>query len=362
VKSRFITGISTTSIILLSSCASNSEDETPGQMVLPGIPTEQMAIVQTGNGGPEVLTYETIPVLEPGEGQVLIRVYAASVNPVDWKMRIGNGRTGGAQRRVPGFDVAGVVAKLGAGVTNVAVGDPVFSMIGRVQVDGLNGGYSHYVVAPASNVIAKPTPLTYAQAAGLGTVGYAAGRMMNLANVQPGQRVFIDGIAGGVGSTAAQMAVAQGAYVIGTASTRHHDYLYSIGVDEPIDYRNVRFEDVITKPVDVVIETVGVETATRALKILKRGGILVSVVGTPSPELVEAAGVRVPDLGRPGEGMSEGAILQQIGQLAEEGKLSIHVDATFPLEEAAAAQEENRDGGTEGKIILIVDPENANKG
>ncbi len=245
--------------------------------------------------------------------------------------------------------------QLGTGVTQFSVGDPVFSMIGMVQVDGLNGGYSE-------NVVAKPSNMTYAEAAGLGTVDYAAGRMIIPAEIMPGERVFIDGISGGVGSTAAELSLARGAYVLGTASARHHDYLYSIGVDEVINYREVQFEDVIQEPVDVVVETVSAENVTRALQIMKPGARLVSFVGTPDADSLEAAGVFLPNIGAPGrpaDGLSEPEVLAIIGQAAKAGDLSINVDARFPLENAFEAQEENRDGGTTGKIILIVDPENA---
>lgn len=388
-------------------------------------PKEQKAVVQTGSGGPEVMKYQTVPVLDPGKDQVLIKVYAAAVNPIDWKMRVGMGGMGAGEGmaagaapaggppagdgmmaggppaagaapqgaggppaggdamaggppggagmggmnmsgpRIPGFDVAGVVEKVGEGVTNVKVGDPVFSMIGMVQVNGLNGGYSQYAVAPAANVIAKPKNITYAQAAGLATAGMTGARQVVSADIQKGQRVFINGIAGGVGSSAAQVAKARGAYVIGTASAKHNAYLKSIGVDEVIDYTKVKFEEAVKQPVDVVIETVGAETATRALKILKKGGKLVTVAGAPSADACKAAEVTCPAGGPPGAGgaagPSEGELLALVGKLAAEGKFKVNVDASFPLEKAVDAQEENRNGGTTGKIIIAVDAVNASK-
>ncbi|MGC3980346.1 MAG: NADP-dependent oxidoreductase [Steroidobacteraceae bacterium] len=371
-------------------------------------PKEQKAIVITANGGPEVLKLQSIPVLEPGKDQVLIKVYAAAVNPVDWKMRQGmggmgagaapggEGMGGGAPAgapaggapgaggppgggegmggapagggaaafspSVPGMDVAGVVEKVGPGVTTLKVGDAVFSMIGRGGVTGLNGGYSQYVVAPAANVISKPKNLSYAEAAGLGTAGMTGDRAINTADIQKGQRVFINGIAGGVGSAAAQVAKAKGAYVIGTASAKHNAYLKSIGVDEVIDYTKVQFEDAIKQPVDVAIETVGAETATRALKIIKKGGKLISVAGSPGADACAAAGVVCPAGGPPGaNGPTEGQLLAEVGKLASEGKYKVNVDASFPLDKAADAQEENRNGGTSGKIIINVDAAQAGK-
>jgi NADPH:quinone reductase-like Zn-dependent oxidoreductase len=384
-------------------------------LALAATPKEQKAIVQNGSGGVEVMKYQTIPVLEPGKDQVLIKVYAASVNPVDWKMRVGMGGMGGGEGmggaggppggdmgaapqgaggppgggaggppgggaggppggggmggmnmsgpRVPGFDVAGVIEKVGEGVTNVKVGDPVFSMIGMAQVSGLNGGYSQYAVAPAANVVAKPKNLTYAQAAGLGTAGMTGARLIESADVQKGQRVFIDGIAGGVGSSAAQVAKAKGAYVIGTASAKHDAFLKSIKVDEVIDYTKVKFEEAIKQPVDVVVETVSGDNATRALKILKKGGKVVSAAGAPAADACTAAGVTCPAGGPPGAqgGPSEGQLLAEVAKLASEGKFTVNVDATFPLEKAADAQEKNRAGGTTGKVIIVVDAANADK-
>lgn len=344
------------SAVLLAACATAPVAVTP---------KEQKAIVLTANGGPEVLKLQTVPVLEPGKDQVLIKVYAAAVNPVDWKMRQGMAGMGAGAAFSPsilGMDVAGVVEKVGAGVTSPKVGDPVFSMIGRGGVTGLNGGYSQYVVAPAANVIPKPKNLTYSEAAGLGTAGMTGARAISTADVQKGQRVFINGIAGGVGSAAAQIAKARGAYVLGTASAKHNAYLKSIGVDEVIDYTKVKFEEVIKQPVDVAIETVGAETATRALKIIKKGGKLISVAGSPGAPACAAAGVICPAGGPPGaNGPTEGQLLAEVGKLAGEGKYKVNVDATFPLEKAADAQEENRNGGTSGKIIVVVDAAQASK-
>jgi len=357
-------------------------------------PAEQQAIVQTGNGGPEVLQMQTVPVLAPGPGQVLIRVYAAGVNPIDYKMREGmgpppGGRPGGPpdgppggpagappgsgpgappgappggapQSRIPGFDAAGVIESTGEGVEGFSPGDAVFSMIGRVQVDGLNGSYSHFVIAPADNVVHKPADVTFAEAAGLGTVGMTAARTLFPANIQPGQRVFIDGIAGGVGSTAAQIAKALGAVVIGTASPRHDEFLESIGVDEVVDYTTVKFEDVV-EPVDVVLETVSAENAARAVKIVKKGGYLASIAGPPPAAACEAAGIRCPGGGPPQAGSpSEGDYLEKVASLAEAGKLKVNIDASYPLAEAGQAQAELAKRHTEGKIVLVVVPEKAN--
>ena len=263
---------------------------------------------------------------------------------------------------IPGFDVAGVIEKTGKGVTAFKAGDAVFSMIGRVQVDGLNGGYAQYVVAPVANVVAKPKNMTYAAAAGLGTSGMTGERIVREGQVKKGQRVLITGVAGGVGSTAAQVAKAEGAHVIGTASGKHYSFLKSIGVDEVVDYTQGKFEDKI-KNVDVVINTVTGDTAARSLKTLKKGGIFVSVASRPTAEECAAAGVNCAGTGPGGMagGMTEGELLAAAGKHAAAGLYKVNVDKTFPLAEAGAAQEYNRDGHSEGKVILVVDSANASR-
>jgi NADPH:quinone reductase-like Zn-dependent oxidoreductase len=350
-------------------------------LAIAATPTEQHAIVQTGYGGPEVLNYQTVPVLQPGENQVLIRIYAAAVNPVDWKMRLGMRRPAPAgvpgaapgtsappgpaagatpAQSIPGLDVAGIIEQVGPGVSNLKVGDKVFSMIGRAPVNGLNGGYSQFVIAPAANVVAKPANFTFEQAAGIGTVGMTAERTILQTKLSKGQRVLITGVAGGVGSATAQIALALGAHVVGTASARHSAFLKSIGVTDVVDYTDGTWEDKI-KNIDVVIDTVGGETPDRALTTLKQGGTLASIAGGASPDKCAALGVSCLGGGPPAPGgPSEGEMLSSVAKLAAEGKFKIHVDLTYPLEQAAEAQESNRAGHAEGKDILIVDRAKAN--
>jgi NADPH:quinone reductase-like Zn-dependent oxidoreductase len=350
-------------------------------LAMAATPTEQHAIVQTGYGGPEVLNYQSVPVLQAGENQVLIRIYAAAVNPVDWKMRLGlrrpppaaapGGPPGGAgpagppnngtpPQSIPGLDVAGVVEQIGPGVSNVKVGDKVFSMIGRGPVNGLNGAYSQFVIAPAANVVAKPSNFTFEQAAGIGTAGMTGERVILQAKVSKGERVLITGVAGGVGSSAAQIALALGAHVVGTATARHAGFLKSIGVTDIVDYTDGKWEDKI-KNIDVVIDTVGGDTADRTLATLKQGGTFAGVAGPASPDKCAALGVTCLGGGPPGPGgPSEGDLLTAVAKLAAEGKFKVHVDLTYPLEQAAEAQEYNRAGHTEGKDILIVYAAKAN--
>lgn len=359
-------------------------------MALAATIKEQKAIVQTGSGGAEAMKLQTVPVLEPGENQVLIKVYAASINPIDWKMRSGSmgggggmgaGPAGGAggppqgaapggadmgagmgpgagnsAERIPGSDVAGVIEKLGPGVSKFKAGDAVFAQIGRTSVTGLNGAYAEYAIAGVDSVAAKAKGLTYAQAAGLGTATTTGVRSVIQANVAKGQRVLVTGVAGGVGSAAAQAAKARGAYVVGTASAKHNAYLKTIGVDEVVDYTKGDWQDKI-KDIDVAIDTVSGDNATLALKTMKKGGTLVSVGGRASTDACTAAGVNCAPAGTPA-GLN---IIDEVAKLANDGKLTVNVDASFPLEKAFDAQEKNRSGSTQGKIVLIVNAAEANK-
>ena len=324
-------------------------------------PSHQQAIVQHGAGGPEVLKLETVPVLDPRKGEVLIRVYAAAINPVDWKRRKGGGDYAmdprGLPVMIPGGDVAGVVEKLGDGVTELKVGQPVFAVLPR-EAKRLNGAYSHYAVAPAGNVMPKPTNFTYAEAAGLGIATVTGVRVVIDTKVSKGQRVLITGASGGVGTIAVQTAKARGAYVIGTASGRREDFLRSIGVDEFVDYTTGSFEEKV-KNVDVVIDTVGSDTTDRAFKTVRRGGYFVSVATRNYDARCAAAGVTCParfnafEVGRP--------VFEEVGKLADAGKLNVYIDKTFPLAQAGDAQLYSEQGRTQGKVSLIVDAAHANE-
>ena len=319
-------------------------------------PDAMRAIVMTANGGPEVLQLRRLPVPEPGAGQVRIRVHAAGVNPIDWKLREGRrpppgGQAAAFEERVPGFDVAGIVDKPGPGVDAFAAGEAVVAS----AVRGVPGGYAEYVVVPVGDVARKPARLSFHEAAGLPTAAVTALRSLDdRAKLQAGERILIQGGAGGVGSAAVQIAKARGAHVIATASAGNQDYLRAIGVDEPIDYRAVRFEDAV-RDVDVVFDTVGGETLERSLGVLRKGGRLVTIAGRVSPEACAAAGVTCPAGGPPAPGAPVdwfGAQLAELGALADRGELAVNLFRVFPLEQAAEAQELNREGRTRGKIVL----------
>ncbi|MFI6443843.1 NADP-dependent oxidoreductase [Kitasatospora sp. NPDC050543] len=313
------------------------------------------AVVQHGFGGPEVLRVEDVPRPEPLPTEVLVRVNAAGINPVDWKTRKGGGMAGvlGEPPFVLGWDVSGVVEAVGFGVTTLAPGDEVYGMPWFPRAAG---GYAEYVTAPARQFARKPAKIGHEQAAAVPLAALTAWQaLVDTAGVRPGQRVLIHAAAGGVGHFAVQFARHLGAYVIGTASSGRHDWLTALGADELIDYTAVRFEEAV-RDVDVVIDLVGDEhhgTSTRSLEVLRPGGLLVAVPSGVSPELLaaaEARGLRASAfLVEP-----DGPALATIAALIDAGEVSVEVEEVFPLEQAARAHVRGEAGRTRGKLVLRV--------
>ncbi|WP_194892188.1 NADP-dependent oxidoreductase [Catenulispora pinisilvae] len=313
------------------------------------------AVVQDSFGGPEVLRVESVPRPEPLPTEVLVRVHAAGINPVDWKTREGTGMAGvlGAPPFVLGWDVSGVVEAVGFGVTTLRVGDEVYGMPWFPRAAG---GYGEYVTAPARQFARKPAAASHEQAAAVPLAALTAWQaLVDTADVRPGQRVLVHAAAGGVGHFAVQFAKHLGAHVIATASSARHEWLRELGADEAVDYRAVRFEDVVGD-VDVVIDLVGDahdKTSLRSLEVLRPGGLLVAIPAGVSPELAEAAaerGVRVtPFLVEP-----DGPALHKIAELIDAGQVVVEVAAVFPLEQVAQAHIQGEGGRTRGKLVLRV--------
>ena len=299
-------------------------------------------------GGPEVLIYEDAPRPQPTEGEILIRVHAAGINPVDWKIREGHLKEM-LHHKFPlilGWDVSGVVESIGSGVTRFKPGDEVFS---RTDVSR-DGAYAEFIVVKESIVAARPKSLDHVHSAALPLVGLTAWQSLFTAGgLSAGQRVLIHAAAGGVGSTAVQLAKWKGAHVIGTASAKNRDFVRQLGADEVIDYEATRFEDVVA-PVDVIFDTQGGDTQERSWKTLKPGGILVSIAAPPSKERAAAQGVRQAFVFTE----SKADQLAEIAKLADAQKLKVTVDAVFPLADARRAQELSQRGHTRGKLALRV--------
>jgi NADPH:quinone reductase-like Zn-dependent oxidoreductase len=300
---------------------------------------DTMKAVVVGEGGS--LNMESMPKPEPRAGEIRVRVRAVSVNPVDWKLGL---RASPADRMIPGRDLAGVVDALGADTQGFKVGDEVIAI-------APGGSYAEYAVMPAKIAAPKPTKMTFEEASGIPVVGETAWRaIVTVADVRKGQRVLVHGGAGGVGSSAVQIAKARGAYVIATASPRNHDFLRKLGADEVIDYNTVRFEDKV-KNADVVVNTVDADTGSRSIKVVKPGGIVVSVVGPLPAEACAAAKIRCEQTGR-----VTGELLRHVVDLANEGKFAISIEQKLTLADAGKAWEANRTGHTRGKIVLTVAP------
>jgi len=299
-------------------------------------------------GGPEVLRYEDAPKPEPGSGDVLIRVHATSVNPVDRAIRSGffKERIHYKLPMIPGWDVSGVVESLGSGASRLKVGDEVYS---RPDLSR-DGAYAEYIAVRESEVALKPKSIDHVHAAIIPLVALTAWQaLFDGAKLSAGQTVLIHGAAGGVGTFAVQFAKIKGARVIATGSQRNQEFLRSLGADQVIDYTATKFEDVV-HGVDVVLDTITGETGDRSYQVIKKGGIYVSILMPPSAEKAAAHGVRT-------HHTFVQANVEQLGEIAklvDAGKLKLIIEKVFPLAEARAAQELNAQGHTRGKIALAV--------
>jgi NADPH:quinone reductase-like Zn-dependent oxidoreductase len=306
------------------------------------------AIVIHEYGGPEVLKYEDLPRPEPKKDQLLVRVVAAGVNPVDGMIRSGMFAKSGhaASPIILGGDVAGVVEKVGSQITKFKPGDPVFAYVSLEN----NGGYAQYALTTERETALKPKSLTYVEAAAVPIVALTAWQaLIDTAKLSPGQTVLIHGGSGGVGSFAIQIAKAHGARVIATASTQNQDLLKQLGADVAIDYTKQKFEDV-AKDVDVVLDSVGKDTLARSYGVVKKGGFIVSLVARLDQSELDKHGIRGATLSV--EPNSDE--LAEIGKLIDERKIKVIVSKTFPLSEAMKAQEQVASGHTRGKIVLKV--------
>lgn len=308
------------------------------------------AVVQQAYGGPEVLVETEIEAPRPLPTEVLVRVRAAAVNPVDVAIRAG---------RFPllsppfvlGWDVSGVVEEIVPGVQRFAVGDEVYGM---PLFPRPAGGYAEYVVAPSRQLARKPTSIDHVHAAALPLAGLTAWQsLVDVAKVEPGQRVLIHAAGGGVGHLAVQIAKARGAFVIGTASAGKHAFLRGLGADELIDHRSVDFSEVLSD-VDVVLDSVGGGYGQRSLRVLRPGGLLVTIVERTNAALAAQTVAE----GRRFAGVTvepDGAGLEALAALVDAGRLVVHVEQTFPLAEASQAHVRlaSADGVT-GKLVLTV--------
>lgn len=294
-------------------------------------------------GGPEVLRYEDIPESQPGPGEVRIRVIAAGVNPIDWKIR--RGYMALPLPMTVGSDVAGVVDAVGQGVDSFQPEDEVFGKASAGQ-----GGYAEYTVVNSTQIAQKPKSIGFIESAAIPTAGLAAWQsLFDIAGLERGQTVLIHGAAGGVGSFAVQFAKWKGAYVIGTASSKNAEFLKGIGCDEVIDYRNQQFEEIVSN-LDVVLDTIGGDTLERSWGVLKPRGFLVTTVASIPEGTPQKHGVRAERLMT----QADGKELAQIADIIDERKIKPIVTTVLPLADAQKAHEMSESGHTRGKIVLRI--------
>ncbi|MGW2376410.1 MULTISPECIES: NADP-dependent oxidoreductase [Kitasatospora] len=306
------------------------------------------AIVQQEFGGPEVMELAEVERPKPLSGEVLVRVKAAGVNPVDVAVRSGAFPLLGEPPFTVGWDVSGVVEEVGPGA-RYRVGEEVYGMPFFPRAAG---AYAEYVAAPSRQLARKPASLDHVQAAALPLAALTAWQgLVDLADVKKGDRVLIHRAAGGVGHLAVQIAKARGAYVIALASEPKHAFLKEIGADEVIDYRTTDYTEAV-RDVDIVFDSSS--EGTRALEVLKPGGTLVSIMEHWNQELIAA----IEAAGRRFAGVSvepDYAALEAIAALVDEGRIRPHIAAAFPLAEAAKAHDLVGSGTVQGKVVLTTD-------
>lgn len=297
-------------------------------------------------GGPEVLRVEDLPIPEPGPGEVLVRVRASSVNPVDYKMRNGGYLPADRLPLILGRDVAGVADRAGPGADAFPPGAGIYAMLARDK-----GGYAEFVAVRAEDCAPMPRRLDFVQAAATPLAALTAWQgLFDHGGLDSGQSVLIHGAAGGVGHFAVQFARVRGCFVTVTASAQDRDFLKALGADEVIDYHAERFEDRV-RAVDLVFDLVAGETQDRSFAVLKDGGALISTLKEPDPAKAAQKQLRAAK-----RYMAEpsGAQLAEIGKLIDLGLVMPQVTRVFPLGEAARAEQELETQHVRGKIVLQV--------
>jgi NADPH:quinone reductase-like Zn-dependent oxidoreductase len=307
--------------------------------------TKMKAVVLQDFGGPEQLTWKEMPQPVPGPGQVLIRVAATSLNPVELK------RASGTMRQIfpvefpfiPGGDFSGVVEEIGEGATEFHIGDQVFGYSFR------GGAYAEFLVVDANVIAPKPATLSHEETASLALVAQTASQALEEAVLQPGQTVLIHGAGGSVGNVAVQLAKKIGARVIAVCHSESIDRLRSYEADQVIDSATIPFESV-AKDVDVVLDTLGGEFQQRSFSVLKPGGTLIATSQPPSQEDAERRHVRATMLLTKISASSLAALGKQI----DEGTIEPFIGRTYPLSDAAQAWKDSRARHIEGKVVFHV--------
>lgn len=319
------------------------------------LPTTMRALVIDRTGDATELHLADVPTPTAVMDELLIRVVAAGINPIDAKTRAGGGASA-VIRNYPailGADFSGVVVSAPYEAFPLQPGDEVYGM---ARVPRISGTYAEYVPVTSLSVARKPSTLSHAEAAAVPLAALTAwGMVVTIAEAAPGQRMLVHAGSGGVGHFAIQFAKAAGAHVIATGSARNLDFLRELGADEVVDYTRDRFEDVVS-PVDTVIDLIGNvhdNTGTRSLSVLRPDGLIVNAPTGSWPTLLEdaaAAGVRATRH----RVAADARTLDEITRLIEAGTVRVHVDRVFDLADGAEAHRELETGHTRGKIVLRV--------
>ncbi|MEH2396726.1 NADP-dependent oxidoreductase [Nostoc sp.] len=308
--------------------------------------TNMIQAIRVHNYGElDVLTLEAIAQPEPQPNEVLIRVQAAGVNPLDWKIRAGYMKEIFPMPLpfTPGMDVAGIVEAIGADVKALQVGQEVY---GELRM----GAYAQFATAPQDAIAPKPKTLDFVEAASVPMVAMTAYQgLFDHADLKPGQTVLIHAASGGVGMFAVQFAKSKGAHVIGTASAANAEFVRSLGADQVIDYNATPFEQVVEN-VDVVLDTLGGDTQARSYSVVKPGGIMVSTAAPPDAQKAEERGIRAEMMNM----KPSTSLLEEIASLLDSGQVKTIVAQTFSLSEARQAQELSQGGHVRGKIVLQI--------
>jgi NADPH2:quinone reductase len=306
-------------------------------------------------GGRDKLERMDLPVPEVGAGEVLVRVKGAGVNPVDWKIREGRLKDLFPHRfpLIPGWDAAGIVEKIGPGVTRFRVGDEIFAYCRKPVVQG--GAYAEYISLIEEHMAVKPRNTTFTEAAGIPLTALTAYQaLVDAAGIRSGERVLIHAAAGGVGGFGVQIAKDRGALVWGTAGNRNEEYVRSLGAERVIDYSRDDFRKVIRSAypdgVDVVFDCVGGDVLKKSVEIVRKGGRLISIVDSLDERSLGRADIRF-EFVFVAPNSKE---LSELGQMVEQSRLRVHLEEVLPLEAAAKAHELSESRHTRGKIVLSV--------
>jgi NADPH:quinone reductase-like Zn-dependent oxidoreductase len=306
-------------------------------------------------GGRDKLERMDLPVPEVGNGEVLVRVKGAGVNPVDWKIREGWLKDRFPHRfpLIPGWDAAGIVERIGPGVTRFRVGDEIFAYCRKPVVQG--GAYAEYIALTEEHMAFKPSNASFTEAAGIPLTALTAYQaLVDAAGIKSGERVLIHAAAGGVGGFGVQIAKDRGALVWGTASSSNGDYVRSLGAERVIDYTKDDFRKVVRSAypdgVDVVFDCVGGDVLEKSVEIVRKGGRLISIVDSLDEGSVGRAGIRFEFVFVAPNSRE----LSELGQMVEQGRLKVHLEEVLPLEAAAKAHELSESRHTRGKIVLVV--------